>query len=141
MLASTEDTTRSSHRAFELAAHELQELLPAPPIDRDQLCDRCLGNLDFGLMLLDEFEKEHQSRLDALDAALAERRQDDIASQAHALKGVAAVLAANTLMKTCANLESAAKNTDWDQTHALIQHLHHEMRRTIEFIPNIQARA
>ena len=33
------------------------------------------------------------------------------------------------------------KNADWDLTRNLVQQLHHEIQRTIDFIPNIRAMA
>lgn len=138
-LPTTKCPIQPSHQAFELAPHDLQDLLPTPAIDRDRLLEQCLSNLDFALMLLSEFENSSQSRLDAFDAALAERNHAAIASKAHALRGVAGILAADTLMETCSKLESASKNADWGQTHDLTQQLHYEMQRTIDFIPIIRS--
>ena len=137
--APTETSHHSTQHAFEVPAQGLGDVCPVPPIERDRLLERCLNNVDFALMLLGEFEKEHQTRLDALRTALAEKCNTAIASQAHALKGVAGVLAASTLMTTCAVLESAAHQADWDQIREQIEQLHHEMQRAIEFIPNIRA--
>lgn len=138
----TQDSIQTSHRAYELPTGDFQDLLAAPPIDRDRLLDQCLGNLDFALMLLDEFAKTSPSRLEGFDAALAERNHATIATKAHALRGTAGILAANALMETCANLESSAKqDADWNLTHNLVQQLHHEIQRAIDFIPVIRATA
>ena len=137
----TECSIDASHHAYELSAREIRDLLPAPPIDRDRLLEQCLGNVDFALMMLDEFAKTSPSRLEGFDTALAEHNHATIASKAHALKGTAGVLAANTLMETCSNLESFAKDEDWNLTRDLVQQLHHEMQRAIDFIPNIRAMA
>ena len=91
------------------------------PIDRAGLLEQCLDSLSFALQMLDEFATTSPSRLAAFDAALVERDGDAIATQAHAFKGVAGVLAANTLSGTCERLESAAKVEDWNQTRDLIQ--------------------
>lgn len=140
-ITSTESSTYASRRPFELSTRDLQDLLPTPPIDHDRLLDQCLGNLDFALMLLEEFAKTSPSRLDAFDAALAEKDHATIASKAHALKGTAGILAADALMETCSNLESFAKKEDWNLARDLTQQLRHEMQRTIDFIPNIRAMA
>lgn len=134
-----EGTIQTSQHAYELPAGDFQELLSVPPIDRDQLLDQCVGSVDFALMLLDEFAKTSSSRLDAFDAALAERDNAAIASKAHALRGTAGILAANDLLETCVSLEFFAKqNADWKQTQELILQLHYEIRRTIDFIPVIR---
>ena len=133
---------QASHHAYELLAGDLHDLVSAPPIDRDRLLDQCLGNVDFALMLLDEFAKTSPSRLDGFDAALAEHNHATIATKAHALRGTAGILAADALMETCSNLESfAKKNADWDLTSNLVQQLHHEIQRAIDFIPAIRATA
>ena len=129
----------SSHRAFELPEHDFQELLPAPPIDRDRLLERCLNNWDFALTLLDAFETTSPARLAAFDAALAEHDHAAIASAAHGFKGVVGVLGGNAMTQICLNLESASKDADWNQTRELIPQLHCEVRRMIDFIPNIRA--
>lgn len=136
---SPEFSAQASRHAYELPARDLRDLLPAPPMDHDRLLDQCLGNMDFALMLLDEFAKTSPSRLDAFDAALAEKDHTAIASKAHALKGTAGILAADALMETCSNLESFAKKEDWNLVRDLTQQLHHEIQRVIDFIPNIRA--
>lgn len=128
-----------SHHPDELPAHDFQNVPPAPPIDRDQLFDRFVGNIDFALTLLNEFAKTSQSELETFDAALSEQNRAAICSKAHGLKGVVSILSANKLMEICSNLESTTSHTDWEQTRNLIQQLHHEMRRTIDDIPNIRA--
>lgn len=137
-----EGSIQTSHHAYELLAGDFQDLLSAPPIDRDRLLDQCLGNVDFALMLLDEFAKTSPSRLDGFDVALAEHNHATIATKAHALRGTAGILAADALMETCSNLESfAKKNADWDLTGHLVQQLHAEIQRAIDFIPTIRATA
>lgn len=138
----TEGSVQTSIYEYELPTRDLQDLMTVPPIDRDRLLDQCLGNLDFALMLLDEFAKTSPSRLDAFDAALAEHNTAAIASKAHALRGTAGILAANDLMETCSNLESFAKqDADWNLTRDLVQQLHREIQRAIDFIPSIRATA
>ena len=128
----TASSTHPSHRVSEQ---------PAPPIDRDRLLERCLNNLDFALTLLDAFETTSPARLAAFDAALAEHDHAAIAAEAHGFKGVVGVLTGNALMQICSHLEAAAMDADWNRTRDLIQQLHHETQRMIDFIPNIRAPA
>lgn len=54
----------------------------------------------------------------------------------------ASILAADALRETCSNLASfAKKNADGDQTGNLVQQLHREIPRILDFIPNIRAMA
>jgi Amt family ammonium transporter len=134
----TNRSIQPSQHTYELPEQDFQDLLPAPPIDCDRLLEQCVGNLDFALTLLDEFEKTSHSRLAAFDAALAAGNHTSIASRAHALRGVAGILTADALVEICSNLESLCKERDWNRTRDLIQQLHHEVQRTIDFIPTIR---
>lgn len=129
----------TSDTAFELSTNDLQDLVSASPIDRDQLLDRCLGNVNFALMLLEEFEKTSPSRLADLDAALTNSNLAAICSQAHGLKGVAGILAANQLMEDCANLEASANDSDMTQTCQWIQKLHEGIRQVNDFIDHFRS--
>ena len=141
-IAQPQGSSPTSQHAYELTARDFQDLLSAPPIDRDRLLEQCLGNMDFALMLLDEFAKTSPSRLEAFDAALAEHNNAAIATKAHALRGTAGILAANDLMETCSNLESLAKKeADWNLTRELVQQLHREIQRAIDFVPVIRSMA
>lgn len=113
----------------------------APPIDCDQLVERCLGNLDFALTLLGEFAATSAARLAAFDAALAVHDHAAIAAEAHSFKGVVGILSNKTLMQICLNLEAATKDTDGHQTRHLIQQLHDEVRRMIDYIPVVRTLA
>lgn len=140
-ITSVADSIESLHLGYELPASDLRDLLPASPVDRERLLDQCLSSMSFALMMLEEFTKSSPARLAAFDAALANHNFVAIASQAHALKGVAGILAADTLLQSCSQLESAAKSDDKPETHALVQRLHHEVQRVIDFIPTLQASA
>ena len=133
----TESSIPLSHRAYELPAQDLRDLLPGPPIGRDLLLKQCLGNVDFALTLLHEFEKTSPARLAAFDAALAQHDHDAVVCQAHGLKGVAGILAFNNLMEICSNLESTTSLADWNHTHGLIHQLRGEVQRILEDIPKL----
>ena len=138
-VAPTECSVTPSRPVDELFPHDSLGQLSAPPIDGDRLVERCFGNLNCIRTLLDEFVATSQSCLDALDAGLAEGNYAAISAKAHGLKGVAGILIANTLKETCSNLESAAKDGDRNRTRDLIQQLHHEIDRTLDFIPRFRA--
>jgi HPt (histidine-containing phosphotransfer) domain-containing protein len=134
----TECSPTLSPRVNEIPASEFQDLLSVPPIDGAQFFERFLGILDIALPLLDEFVTTSPSHLEAFDTAMAERNHAAISEKAHGLKGVAGIMAAGGLMEICSKLESAAKDADWNQTRGLIQQLHLEMQRAIDFIPSLR---
>lgn len=126
----------SNARVFELPDHDLDALRSAPPIDHARLLRQCCNDKSFVLMMLDEFAKTSQSRLDAFDAALADHDQVAIASHAHALLGVAGILGAGALTEICSNLQSAVSNADnIGLIGELIRQLHDEVGRIIEYRP------
>jgi HPt (histidine-containing phosphotransfer) domain-containing protein len=133
-----QSTTNSPQRALEVPEDDGLGLSRTPPIDRIQLLEQCVGNLDFAHMMLSEFESTAQSCVDSLICALTERNFVKMASDAHAFRGVAGILAAMTLMELCAALESAAENSDWDTASTLIPQIQIEIQRTISFIPSIR---
>lgn len=134
----TERSVSASHHACQLPARDVQDLLPAPPIDSSLFHAQCLGDLDFAATLLEMFETTSSSRLKDFEAALAEGNYDAIAENAHALRGVAGILGATTLIDVCSNLGSNSSRGDRGQTHDLIQTLLHEIQRVIDFIPNMR---
>jgi HPt (histidine-containing phosphotransfer) domain-containing protein len=108
-------------------------------IDVEQFLRQCLGNMSLAASLLNMFEESIESRLASFDVALVEHRNDAIAHAAHALKGVAGILAANKLTDVCAELESAAEVADRVCIQSLIEVLHHEMQRVLSCIHEIRA--
>lgn len=140
-VATSEPAEHLSSEAYQLPAQDLQDLAANSPIDYRVLREQCLNNLDFALMLLDEFEQTSESRLASFDDALAKSDPKEIASQAHGLRGVAGVLGARDLMEVCSALEATAKRNEWPQINALVQQLQNEMRRAINFIPRIRSLA
>lgn len=140
-VSESQTAQQSSSEAFQLPPHELRDLTANSPIDYRALREQCLNNLDFALMLLDEFERTSESRLANFDAALAKGDPTEIASQAHGLRGVAGILGARDLMDVCSTLEATAKHDAWPQIDELVQRVRDEMQRAIRFIPSIRSLA
>ena len=128
-----------SDNSQELPAQDLDDLLPTTPINRDMFFKQCMGNVSFAAALLEEFQKSSQSRLDAFNTALRDRNSTAIASEAHALKGIAGILTANVLAETCCNMELAVADGDWEYLHNLAHKLFREVRQIIDLIPTIRA--
>jgi HPt (histidine-containing phosphotransfer) domain-containing protein len=131
-------SSQFSHDVYEIPEREFQELLHAPPIDRERYLQLCCGSQDFARQMLDEFEQTSGDRIEDFRAALHSRDRAGLASKAHALKGLAGYLAADTLAHTCSELESAAPHADWNQIHGLIDQLTHELNRVRAFIVRLR---
>lgn len=120
-------------------AADVDARLPFTAIDFEQFLRQCVGNTNFATSLLNIFEQTCESRRAKFNGAVIEDRNDVIAHEAHALKGVAGILAANKLTDLCVELQAAAEATDWFRIRNLIESLHHEMQRVIDCIPYIRA--
>ena len=120
-------------------AADVDTRLPFAAIDSEQLLRQCVGNMNFATSLLNVFEQSCESRRAKFDSAMIEDRNDVIAHEAHALKGVAGILAAKKLTDLCTELQSAAEAADWYRIRNLIESLHHEMQRVVDCIPYVRA--
>lgn len=124
---------------YELSGGELRELWQSEPINIGTLTDQCMGDLSFGLVMLEKLANTFPERLATLDAAADRGDLVTIAAIAHSLKGVAGMFAVNALMDVCADLESAANSGHVSHTRELIHDLRRECRYMIEFLPVIRA--
>lgn len=135
-----QSSIHSLQSACEVPEDDGLSLISTPPIDHIQLLEQCVDSVDFALTMLSEFEMTAQSCVDSMTCAQTERDFVKLASDAHAFRGVAGILAAMTLMELCAELETAAENADWDTSCNLIPQIQIEVQRTIRFIPTIRNR-
>jgi signal transduction histidine kinase/DNA-binding response OmpR family regulator/HPt (histidine-containing phosphotransfer) domain-containing protein len=89
---------------------------PAPPaplvFDREELIDRVMGNEDIALRVADRFVTDIPLQLAALSQAVEGADSDRACALAHAIKGAAANVSANSLSRLTASLESAARQGD-----------------------------
>jgi HPt (histidine-containing phosphotransfer) domain-containing protein len=83
-------------------------------IDRDQLLNRCLNDVDFTLQMLAVFCEAAPRTAKQLEAAIAEGALTDAKRHAHTLKGSAANLAIEDLRLQAARLELLADERDLD---------------------------
>jgi HPt (histidine-containing phosphotransfer) domain-containing protein len=117
---------------------EVQAVLAAP-IDSASLLARCLGNTDLVSRLLKVFEPEIGGDLKRLEAAFDAGNGDDVANFAHAIKGSAANLSADALASLARELETAARQGEWQSRGELIERIRNEFRRCVEALPAVSA--
>jgi HPt (histidine-containing phosphotransfer) domain-containing protein len=102
---------------FEQTPHYERNIFTNPPIDADYLRSRFPDDvLD---ELLPTFLKESDELLEKLENGRDRRDLRLICTQAHQLKGVAAVFAAGDLERLCAELQKAAQESDWNAVEEL----------------------
>ena len=90
-----------------------------PPLDFDDLLNRCLGEVDFARRILSDFLKTTRPLLDEIGSALFNSAEEKAAFQVHRLKGTAGLVAANSLLDSLVELETLLRRTS-DTTHAQI---------------------
>ena len=91
----------------------------SPPLDFDDLLNRCLGEVDFARRILSDFLKTTRPLLDEIGSALFNSAEEKAAFHVHRLKGTAGLVAANSLLDSLVELEMLLRRTS-DTTHAQI---------------------
>ncbi len=111
----------------------------APAIDRKTLLERCMGNLEFAVSLLDEAEASWPGQVEAIEAAVGDGDARATAEAAHSLKGAAGILGATKLRQIAAELEAAGKSDQLQDVADLIQQLRGELQKCLDEAPQIRA--
>jgi len=106
----------------------------APPVDIQDLYERCLKNVDFAQRILAKFQERIGSDLTTLTDALAADKLDEAAKLAHSLKGSAANLSATAVRMLAAEIEHLCRSGQGDLSVALPR-LQTEVTRCLEYIP------
>lgn len=140
-MASTSEIQSSASDEMTVAATVSSELEHrdrlAADIDLHELLGNCLGMPTFAVSLLDEFARTARSRIEGFESALKEANLSAISELAHALKGVAGVLAARTLRETTIEIETACQAGDLLQTSQLLDTVRNGIQRILHDIPVI----
>ena len=111
--------------------------VPAP-IDRDALLARCMGNLEFAGSLLADFEDDLRSRVDQIVGQAQAGDARAAAESAHALKGAAAIITAESVRELAARIEATGKAGDAREVAALADQLHDEAGRLLSVLPGLR---
>ena len=135
----TPPSNPASCSIYGLPGSDLGELRRLEPINIGTLSEQCMGDLSFGLAMLEKLANTFPERLATLEAAANRGDSATIAMIAPFLKGVAGMFAVNVLIDVCADLESAANSGHVSHTRELIHDLRRECRHMIEFLPVIRA--
>ncbi len=108
------------------------------PIDAASLLARCFGNLEFAGSLLDELEATGVQRVDEIRQSAAQHNAAATADAAHALKGAAGILCAETVQKLAAEIEQAGRASDIESVKAELDDLVAEMERCLNYVPQLR---
>jgi Amt family ammonium transporter len=108
--------------------------------DFDGLWDRCMGNADFAMSLLEELRNNAPGQLADLARQIQSGASAEAAKTAHSLKGAAGILCAEPLRAVAAEIEAAGKAGDILHAVALLEDIRIETERCLNSLPEILAR-
>jgi Amt family ammonium transporter len=122
-----------------IATNDEAERLPeTAPIDAESLLSRCFENLEFAGSLLDELESTGLQRVEEIRRRIAGQDATGTADAAHALKGAAGILCAESVQQLAAQIEQAGRSSDMEDVEALLGELASEMDQCLSYVPQLR---
>jgi Amt family ammonium transporter len=109
-----------------------------PPIDRDALLARCMGNLEFAQSLLSDFESDLPGCVDRIARHVHDGDVMAVVESAHSLKGAAGTITADLLRMLAAEIEAAGKSGNLAKVALLADQLREEAQRCMKAIPKLR---
>jgi HPt (histidine-containing phosphotransfer) domain-containing protein len=85
---------------------------PAPPLDRRQLINRCLGRIELAERLIASFQTRFPNETTQIERAIAEEDDANLIRLIHQLKGAAANVSAPALHVVLTRMEQSARGGD-----------------------------
>jgi Amt family ammonium transporter len=107
----------------------------APPVNVKELCDRCMNNVEFVHKILTKFQNRVVDDLACLARTIAERKLEEAARLAHALKGAAANLAAPAVRGAAAEIETLSRQGEVAQAEEAVARLRVAVDQCLAYIP------
>jgi CheY-like chemotaxis protein/HPt (histidine-containing phosphotransfer) domain-containing protein len=110
----------------------------SPAILIDTLLQRCMNNPAIVNTVINKFEKQAQRDLQQLTEQIAAADAAAVARVAHALKGAAAMLAADRVASAAAELEQLGRNQQTDSMQQQLEQLKHQLDECIAYLPQVR---
>ena len=107
------------------------------PIHLEDLVERCMGNLDLAIRLLDQSQTHLGQDLTMLRQCDAADNQNEVTRLAHRLKGAAATLGAYELSDVFARIEQHGSNGETAKAPVSPLELETQWARFIECVADI----
>lgn len=106
------------------------------PIQIKELLERVSGNREFVIRMLDMFFKTSDERLSALKREFGNRNYEELAEQAHKLKGLVGNLSINQAFNILLDLHKEARLKNDQRIESLIQELEQSISEAKIFFQN-----
>jgi HPt (histidine-containing phosphotransfer) domain-containing protein len=107
------------------------------PIDVADVLQRCMGNVEFLQRLLGKFRKRLGEDVNRLTDAVSARNQQEIARQAHSLRGSAANVSAIQLAGLASEAEKLSAAGDLNAAGAVLEKIRREADRCMNYEPDL----
>jgi HPt (histidine-containing phosphotransfer) domain-containing protein len=129
-----------------ISRHGLPVDAPAVPSDpavssaafhAERLLERCLGDRGFCAVLVGKFVSRAGELSAALEQAVYVGDRSELARQAHAIKGMAANLSADSLQTWAAALERALRMGNAANVRPLVSRVRVEIQRCLDAVPGM----
>jgi signal transduction histidine kinase/two-component SAPR family response regulator/HPt (histidine-containing phosphotransfer) domain-containing protein len=105
----------------------------SPPINEEDLLQRCMGDRDFAGCVLARFVGQLGAELDEIESGIACGDAEQVMHLSHRLKGAAANLAASPLQALASRLEATARGGNLAGAAACFAELRHACRDLSEY--------
>ena len=135
-----ESTPETLHAAMTLCDVE-KAFGNAPPIEPAVLLERCLGDIEFMQALLNELSNSGPRRVAEIVDCASRNDSLETANAAHALKGAAATLGADAIVRLTSEIEKIGRAGSLEGIPERIDQLKSEMDRCLNYIPTLKASA
>jgi HPt (histidine-containing phosphotransfer) domain-containing protein len=110
-------------------------------IDTEVLFTRCMGKVSLALVLLRELEASGMKQVERIDQHVAAADCAEAAMAAHALRGAASIIGAESLRSLAAEIEAVGNAGDLESIPSLVNDLREQMRACLAQIPLIREQA
>jgi Amt family ammonium transporter len=112
-----------------------------PAILVDTLLERCMNSLDTVNVVIGKFETQARRDVEQIQQSLSGHDLKTAARSAHALKGTAAIVAADRLWKIAGELERLGRAEQADDMQRQLEQLRAEVDRCIGYLPSVRSLA
>ncbi|MEI8382262.1 MAG: response regulator [Planctomycetota bacterium] len=112
-----------------------------PPIDTRSLLNRCMGSVEFMESLLSELESTGLHHVNEIERHFGQKDPTETANAAHALKGAAGILSAESVRQLASDIEQCGRSGSLDGIETAIVDLRAEMDRCLKYIPVVKQSA
>lgn len=106
----------------------------APVVDRDELIERMMGNIDMAKRMLGRFVESSPAECDLIESTVRLGDKDSVASIAHRHKGTARTMASHRVARLAGELEMRAHSGQVSELLDLVHQLRIMHREVQEYV-------